>query len=41
MPSLPGNMLRHSEFEAECEEHIGYFINNKFELEDAVKAIVG
>ena len=29
------------EFEAECEEHIGYFINNKFELEDAVKAIVG
>lgn len=28
-------------FEAECEEHIGYFINNKFELEDAVKAIVG
>ncbi len=29
------------EFEAECEKHIGYFINNKFELEKAVKTIVG
>ena len=29
------------EFEAECEKHIGYFINNKFELENAVKTIVG
>jgi len=29
------------EFESECEKHIGYFINNKFELEDAVKTIVG
>ncbi len=29
------------EFESECEKHIGYFINNKFELETAVKTIVG
>lgn len=29
------------EFESECEKHIGYFINNKFELENAVKKIVG
>lgn len=29
------------EFEAECEKHIGYFINNKSELENAVKTIVG
>ncbi len=29
------------EFEAECEKHIGYFINNKFELENIVKTIVG
>ena len=28
------------EFEAECEKHIGYFINNKFELEKAVKTII-
>lgn len=28
------------EFEAECERHIGYFINNKYELENAVKMIV-
>lgn len=28
------------EFESECEKHIGYFINNKFELENAIKAIV-
>ena len=29
------------EFESECEKHIGYFINNKFELEKAVKTIIG
>ncbi len=29
------------EFESECEKHIGYFINNKFELETAVKTIIG
>lgn len=29
------------EFEEECEKHISYFINNKFELEKAVKTIVG
>lgn len=29
------------EFEAECEIHIGYFMNNKWELEKAVKNIVG
>ena len=29
------------EFESECEKHIGYFINNKFELENAVKTIIG
>lgn len=28
------------EFEAECEKHIGYFIDNKFELEKAVKTII-
>lgn len=28
------------EFEAECERHIGYFINNKIELEKAVKTII-
>lgn len=28
------------EFEVECEKHIGYFINNKFELEKAVKTII-
>lgn len=28
------------EFEAECAKHIGYFINNKFELENAVKTII-
>ena len=28
------------EFEAECERHIGYFINNKLELEKAVKTII-
>lgn len=28
------------EFEAECEKHIGYFINNKFKLEKAVKTII-
>ena len=28
------------EFESECEKHIGYFINNKFELENAIKTIV-
>lgn len=28
------------EFEAECEKYIGYFINNKFELEKAVKTII-
>lgn len=28
------------ELEAECEKHIGYFINNKFELEKAVKTII-
>ena len=28
------------EFEAECEKHIGYFINNKSELEKAVKTII-
>lgn len=28
------------EFEAECEKHIGYFINNKFELEKAVKTTI-
>ena len=29
------------EFESECEKHIGYFINNKFELKNTVKTIVG
>lgn len=29
------------EFESECEKYIGYFINNKFELENAVKTIIG
>ena len=28
------------EFESECEKHICYFINNKFELENAVKTII-
>ena len=28
------------EFEAECERHIGYFINNKIELEKAVRTII-
>lgn len=28
------------EFESECEKHIGYFMNNKFELENAVKTII-
>lgn len=28
------------EFEAECAKHIGYFINNKLELENAVKTII-
>lgn len=29
------------EFESECEKHISYFINNKFEIDKAVKNIVG
>lgn len=29
------------EFEAECEAHIGYFMNNKWELDKAVENIVG
>lgn len=29
------------EFEYECEKHIGCFINNKFELEKAIKTIIG
>lgn len=28
-------------FEAECEKHIGYFMNNKWELNEAVKMIIG
>lgn len=28
------------EFESECEKHIGYFMNNKIELEKAVKTII-
>lgn len=28
-------------FEAECEKHIGYFMNNKLKLDEAVKRIVG
>lgn len=28
------------EFESECEKHIGYLVNNKFELDKAVKSIV-
>lgn len=28
-------------FEAECEKHIGYFMNNKWKLDEAVKRIVG
>ena len=28
------------EFEAECEKHIGYFMNNKWELEKAVGELV-
>lgn len=28
------------EFEAECEKHIGYFMNNKWEIEKAVKNII-
>ena len=27
------------EFEAECEKHIGYFMNNKWELEKAIKSV--
>ncbi len=28
-------------FEAECEKHIGYFMNNKEEIDSAVKRIIG
>ncbi len=28
------------EFEAECEAHIGYFMNNKWELDEAVKKVI-
>ena len=28
------------EFESECESHIGYFMNNKWELDEAIKKIV-
>lgn len=33
-------MRKIREFEEECERHIGYFINNKIELEKAVKTII-
>lgn len=29
------------EFEAECEKHIGYFMNNKWEIQKTVKRIIG